>query len=120
MNVNLIYNFGFGLLFLLVSGYFYDLVCREQYVDFTYYSFDGKEKVYTYHYVIFFVSNILSLLFLSSSAVLLAYMFVQLAIIIISLLKIGKSNEKPIYIIDTLSMCFFITLVVLKFFFNAI
>ena len=120
MTKDIAFNAAFGLLFFLASSYMFDLVCREQYIDNTpipYEEGDDCKTRYVISYAIFFFCNMISLGFMAFSGALIGYMFVQLAIIFLSMIKIhrGDSETKYIIITDVISVFFLVLLIVIKF-----
>jgi hypothetical protein len=119
---NTIYHSVFGFLFFLASTYFFDLVCREQYIDSTPYmnnSHISPTTSYEISFFIFFLTGAVSLVFLANNWTLILYMLVQLTTIGFSLVKISKANSKiyPIIVCDSLNSLLLLTLIAFRFFF---
>ena len=116
-----IYYTVFGFLFFLVSSFFFDLVCREQYIDSTPYTGDSHSPATDYglSFFIFFVFGAISLPFITNGGLLLLYIFIQLVTIGFSLVKISRADSKvyPIVVCDTLNTLLFITLIAIRYFF---
>ena len=119
---SIFYHSVFGFLFFLASTYFFDLVCREQYIDSTPYmsrSHISPTTSYDLSFFIFFLTGAVSLIFLFNNWTLILYILVQITTIGFSLVKISKADSKvyPIIVCDSLNILLLLTLIAFRFFF---
>ncbi len=112
-------NAAAGFLFFLVSVYLFDLACREQYIDNTPFHFESAispSAHYKISFFLFFITGAISLVFLVNQNLLLIYMFVQLATIAFSFIKISRADSRIHLIVtnNVLNCLLLISLILLK------